>query len=225
MQASFDSRIDRIKNKLDDYKDRGLRYFVSSSFQTHSIPLLHILVNIDSDTPVYFLNTGYHFPETLEFRDEVAKKLGLNLITVESPLTKLAQRDSEGRLMFHSDPDRCCYYNKVLPMEPVMKEFDVWINGVRRSQTAFRNSLPEEQPAAFNTVRYHPMLNWTAKEIWEYRTLNDLPEHPLEAKGIFSVGCMPCTFMTDMTEDGRVGRWSGMQKTECGLQTELVQKK
>ena len=218
----FDELLDPIKEKLESYKEQGKRCFVSSSFQTHSIPLLHIISQIDSTIPVVFLNTGYHFPETLEFRDLVASLLGLNLIIVESPLTKSAQTDSEGRLMFHSDPDLCCYYNKVMPMEPVMQEYDIWINGVRRSQTAFRKSLPLEQPAPFHTLRYHPMLDWTTKDIWEYRKMYNLPAHPLEEIGVFSVGCMPCTRIATPGDDERNARWAGMQKTECGLQTELV---
>ena len=130
--------VERIHQKLGAYRDEGKRVFVSSSFQTHSIPLLHILSSFDNAIPVYFLSTGFHFPETLAFRDEISERLGLNLINLESQIAKVDQRDPTGQFYYASDPDRCCYINKVLPLEPVLQSHDVWISGVRRDQTAFR---------------------------------------------------------------------------------------
>ena len=216
---------DLIAEKLADYKSRGLTTFVSSSFQTHSLPLLHIISRFAPETPVYFLNTGFHFPETMAFRHVIADLMNLNIIDVESPVSKAGQRDEQGKFFFVNNPDHCCYLNKVLPMEPVIAQHDVWINGVRRDQTKFRSTLQEEEPLSDGKLRYHPMLDWTSKMIWEYRNEYNLPEHPLEAKGYLSIGCMPCTRSFEETQDTRGARWAGQSKEECGIQTEFVKPK
>ena len=214
--------VQRAHLRINDYAEKDLKLFASSSFQTHSIPLLHILSTSGVRVPVYFLNTGFHFPETLEFRNHIGKKLDLEIIAVSSPVEKIYQRTRDGQLMYATDPDRCCYFNKVLPLEPVLQNHDIWINGVRRDQTAFRNDLHEEENAAFDTVRFHPMLDWTNKMIWEYRTHYQLEPHPLEQSGYLSVGCVPCTRTYQETIDNRSGRWQGLKKTECGIHTELT---
>jgi len=214
--------IDRIGEKLDEYKSTGLSTFVSSSFQSHSLPLLHLLSRFQPETPVYFLNTGFHFPETMAFRHVIGDLMGLNIIDVSSPVSKAGQRDETGKFFFVNNPDHCCYLNKVLPMEPVIAQYDVWINGVRRDQTKFRATLQEEEPLADGKLRYHPMLDWTNKMIWEYRIEHKLPEHPLEVQGYLSIGCMPCTRSLQESTGARQGRWAGMSKEECGIQTEFV---
>ena len=215
---------DRIHERLCPYRDSGKSLFATSSFQAHSIPLLYILSEFDRDIPVYFLDTGFHFPETRIFRDRICEQLKLNLLVVESPVPKIAQRDEHSAFLFTSDPDRCCYLNKVLPMEPILMQHDVWISGVRRDQTRHRKDLNAEEQGIHDTLRYHPLLDWTAKMIWEYRQAFNLPEHPLEAKGYLSIGCVPCTRKFQEQPDERVGRWAGMSKEECGIHTEFVQK-
>jgi len=215
---------DNFRRKLESYREAGLRMFVSSSFQTHSIPLLHLVSRFGPDIPVYFLDTGFHFPETRIFRNRVVEQLGLKLVSVESPVPKTAQRDGQGMFLYASDPDQCCYLNKVLPLEPVLKMHDVWIAGLRRDQTGFRNDLPEETPGLHGTVKYHPMLDWNSKMIWDYRKQYDLPENPLEARGYLSIGCKPCTRRWNESDDARSGRWVGTTKEECGIHTEFSEK-
>ena len=214
--------LDRIESKLNEYRASGKKAFVSSSFQSHSIPLLHIISRFDKDIPVYFLNTGFHFPETIAFRYEIEDRFGLKIIDAISPVSKAGQRDSNGKFFFVQNPDHCCYLNKVLPMEPVLQQHDIWINGVRRDQTKFRASLQEEEQLADGKMRYHPMLDWNSKMIWEYRKEFNLPEHPLEAQGYLSIGCMPCTRSVEESSGGRGGRWAGTSKDECGIQTEFI---
>jgi phosphoadenosine phosphosulfate reductase len=225
MDDTIEKLIDGIKNKLHCYAEGGKSCFVSSSFQTHSLPLLHLISRFAPETQVYFLNTGFHFPETMSFRHEIAELMGLHIIDVVSPVSKSGQRDEQGKFFFVNNPDHCCYLNKVLPMEPVIAQHDVWINGVRRDQTKFRASLQEEEPMADGKLRYHPMLDWTSKMIWEYREEFHLPEHPLEAQGYLSIGCMPCTRSFQETQESRSGRWAGQSKEECGIQTEFVKTK
>ena len=225
--ANYEPQIAFFHSKIEEYKRKGLRIFASSSFQTHSIPMLHILASIDPNIPVYFLETGYHFPETLDYRDQIRDRLGIQVINVESPIPKTSQRAGNGMLYFASDPAYCCYLNKTLPMEPVLAANDIWITGVRRDQNANRKNFDYEAKGPHNTLRFHPMLDWNSRMIWKYSQDHNLPKHPLEDKGYVSIGCAPCTHKMDLSEggDNRSGRWKGMKKTECGLHTDLIEEK
>jgi phosphoadenosine phosphosulfate reductase len=217
----------RFQQGLERYRRAGKSLFASSSFQTHSLPLLHLLSRFSPETPVYFLDTGFHFPETLAFRETIARQMGLDVRDLRSPVSKLGQRDASGQLLFASDPDHCCYLNKTLPMESVLLQYDVWISGLRRDQNNHRKALSEEAPGPHQTLRWHAMLEWDAPLIWAYRQHYQLPEHPLEAQGYLSVGCEPCTerYLDSLglaEGEGRSGRWAGLKKTECGLHTDLI---
>ncbi len=127
-------------------------------------------------------------------------------------------------MLFASDPDYCCYLNKVAPLEPILAEHDVWINGVRADQGEVRKNFQIEEKSKFGVIRFHPMLDWTGKIIYQYLSEHQLPRHPLEDKGYLSIGCEPCTRKLDFETDSRGGRWYGLKKTECGLNTELISK-
>jgi len=214
--------FENIKNKLHTYQQQGLKMYTTSSFQTHSIVLLHIISRIDKTIPIYFINTGYHFPETVAFKDQLAATYGLNIKEVSSPIPRHMQKDEQGRLLFASDPDFCCHINKVQPLEPVLSEYDVWINGVRADQSAVRKNFQIEEPAPHGVIRFHPMLDWNMRMIYAYLKEYNLPRHPLEEKGYTSIGCEPCTRKMDLEMHEREARWYGLKKTECGLNTELV---
>ncbi len=214
--------ISAIKKQLRAFREEGKRVFATSSFQTQSVPLLHILSRVDRDIPVYFLNTGYLFPETIRFKDRIRDDFGLNIIPLYPTVPKSQQKDRNGTLLFLTDPDYCCYLNKTQPMEPILAGHDIWISGVRGDQNATREQMGTFEEAPFNCTRYHPVLGWTEKMIYRYIKEHGLPKHPLEESGYMSIGCEPCT--RKITGDGRDGRWFGMNKTECGLHTELVKK-
>ncbi|MCU0428648.1 MAG: phosphoadenylyl-sulfate reductase [Cytophagaceae bacterium] len=216
--------VDDIRKQIEGYQAKGLKLFTTSSFQSHSIPLLHILSTIDRNIPVYFINTGYHFPETVAFKDQVAEMLGLNMRETVASVPRMMQKDEQGRLLFTSDPDYCCHLNKVQPLDPVLAEHDVWINGVRADQSAVRKEFKLEEKAPHGVIRFHPMLDWNSKMIYLYAKEHNLPKHPLEEKGYLSIGCEPCTRKYDPEWNEREGRWFGLKKTECGLNTELVKK-
>jgi phosphoadenosine phosphosulfate reductase len=213
-----------IEKKIRAYQEEGKSLFTSSSFQSHSIVLLHILSRIDKSIPVYFINTGYHFPETITFRDKVTDLFGLTMVDKKPATPKSLQKDASGKLLFTSDPDYCCHLNKVLPMDEALIEHDIWINGVRGDQSAVRKAMLVEQPAPHNTLRFHPMLDWTSKMIYDYQKEFNLPKHDLESKGYLSIGCEPCTRKFDLEMQERESRWFGMNKTECGLHTDLITK-
>ena len=216
--------FEEIKEKMESYQRLGLKLFSSSSFQTHSLVLLHIISRIDKRIPIFFINTGYHFPETISFKDHIAKLFELDVRDVFPLTPKSMQKDAHGRLMFASDPDYCCFLNKTQPMEPILAAFDIWVNGVRADQSDARKNFRVETPAPFNTIRFHPMLDWSAKRIYEYLKEYNIPHHPLEEKGYFSIGCEPCTRRIEISADAREGRWFGLKKTECGLNTDFVSK-
>ena len=216
--------FEEIEKQINKYKDEGKTMFTSSSFQSHSIVLLHILSRIDKTIPIHFINTGFHFPETISFRDKVSEEFGLNLIDKKPSTPKSLQKDAKGRLLFTSDPDYCCHVNKVIPMDEGLAEHDIWINGVRADQSATRKAMQVEQPAPHNTIRFHPMLDWTSKMIYEYQKEFKLPRHQLESQGYLSIGCEPCTRKFDLEMQEREARWFGMNKTECGLHTALISK-
>lgn len=220
----MEKALDRIKKEIKDFSSGGKKLFMTSSFQTHSIPLIHIVHNVDPEIPIYFIDTGYHFTETIEFKNELKDKYGFNVVDIRSEVSRINQRDAAGNLMYTSDPDYCCYINKVQPLEPVLREFDIWISGVRSAQTKHRENLGRTVEGKHGTLHYHPVIEWTSKMIYDYRKTFDLPEHPLEKYGYFSVGCMPCTRKIDMSGKGseRDTRWFGLNKNECGLHTETL---
>lgn len=213
-------RFEQIQNQIEHYKSQNKFLFTTCSFQTHSLVLLHMLSVIDKTIPVYFINTGFHFAETLVFKDEIASQFGIHVITKASATPKSMQKNLQHQLLFTSDPDYCCYLNKTQPIEPLLQANDVWINGVRADQSAKRSSFTMEQATPFRAIRFHPMLDWNQKMIYQYLKENKIPKHPLEAKGYFSIGCEPCTRKFDINARG--GRWFGLNKTECGLNTDLV---
>lgn len=219
--------IEPIRQQIQHYQQQGLRLFATSSFQSYSIPMLHIISRIDASIPIYFLHTGYHFPETLTYKEQITALLGLNVIDLKPAIPKHLQRDTHGQLYFTSDPDLCCHINKVQPLEPVLAEKDVWITGVRRDQSTNREEMSHEEQAPQSTLRYHPMLDFDKRMIVQYLKAYELPRHPLELKGYVSIGCEPCTKRVDIDQVGseRDGRWSGLNKTECGLHTELMNNK
>jgi phosphoadenosine phosphosulfate reductase len=217
-------KFEEIKAKIEDYRATGKKMFTTSSFQSHSLVLLHMLSRIDRSIPVYFINTGYHFPETIQFRDYITGLFGLTIVDLKSDVPKFMQRDGEGKLLFTSDPDHCCYLNKTQPMDGILRSNDVWINGVRADQSAVRAAMKIEQPAQHGSIRFHPMLDWNSKMIWQYQKEYNLPKHPLEEKGYVSIGCEPCTRKLDPEMQEREARWFGLNKIECGLHTDLISK-
>ncbi len=188
----------------------------TSSFQTQSAPLLHMIAQAVPGTPVLFLDTGFHFPETLRYRDELVERLGLRLVSVGSRLGHAAFLQEHGQL-YRRDPDLCCYLNKVEPLERALKPFRGWVAGVRRDQTDHRRNTAIAAWTDDGTLKLNPMATWTDEDVQTYIRDHELPEHPLSQKGYHSIGCAPCTRPVRAGEDLRAGRWAGVAKTECGL--------
>lgn len=220
-KKDLEAKADAVVERIQTYLDEGKKVFTTSSFQSQSLPLLHMISRLDADIPVYYTNTGFLFPDTVRFADQLKQDLGLNLIALRPDVPKIKQLDAAGRFLYASDPDYCCYLNKVKPLEPILMEHDIWINGIRADQSSVRAAMAEVEPANYGCTRFHPMLGWDSKMVYYYRKYHDLPEHPLEALGYLSIGCEPCTSKAREGNE-RNARWFGMNKTECGLNTTLV---
>lgn len=198
------------------------RLAATSSFQTQSVALLHMLSRVRPDIPVIFLDTGYHFSETLAYRDQLVADWGLNLRIVRSALNRADFIRQYGDALYRRDPDLCCYINKVEPMQRALGDLDAWLSGIRRDQTAQRaNAMPLEQ-LPDGRVKVQPLVAWTHKDLWSYIHRHDLPAHPLFSQGYLSVGCAPCTAPVTGDGDERSGRWASQSKTECGLHTAIT---
>ncbi len=195
----------------------GPSVVASSSFQTQSVPLLHLISRVCPAMPILFIDTGFHFPETLAFRDDLQARYGLNIVTVHPEITKseLFRRYGEG--LYRRDPDLCCYINKVRPMQKALEGKLAWVTGVRRDQTAHRAKLRTLELQPTGILKIHPLLRWTKEDIAAYRERHQLPVHPLYHLGYLSVGCAPCTRPVLVGENERAGRWADSGKTECGL--------
>jgi phosphoadenosine phosphosulfate reductase len=197
---------------------------VVSSFGAESAALLHLIAQVDPAVPVLFLETGKHFPETLEYRDLLVERLGLtNLINLLPDAEALAKKDENG-LRWSYDPDGCCEIRKVKPLEKALLGYDASFSGRKAFQASTRATLPRfevDTTDAQGRLKVNPLIDWSPERIAAYIAEHELPPHPLVAQGYPSIGCMPCTSKVAAGEDPRSGRWRGWDKTECGIHVAL----
>ena len=194
------------------------RFAIVSSFGAESAILLAAAAQVDRTIPVLMIDTGYLFPETLAYRDQLKERLGLSDMRTLTPDAFEAEtQDPEGDL-FTRDTDACCALRKVRPLSRALEGFDVWANGRKRYQGASRADIPVAE-ADGPRLKFNPLALLGRDEVVQrFRDLG-LPFHPLEKFGYASIGCMPCTSRTPQGEDPRAGRWRGKGKVECGLHT------
>jgi phosphoadenosine phosphosulfate reductase len=187
-----------------------------SSFGIESAVILSLVAEIDPATPVIFLETGKHFPETLAYRDTLIERLGLTDVRSVAPDPALAAAvDPDGRLSQRA-PDHCCFLRKVEPLDRALDGFAAWITGRKRFQGGERQALPRLE-AVDGRIKINPLVDWTPQDVATAFRSRGLPLHPLALDGYRSVGCAPCTQRTAAGEDARAGRWAGLDKTECGI--------
>jgi phosphoadenosine phosphosulfate reductase len=194
----------------------GDRVVLSSSFQTQSVALLHLVSKAVPQLRVIFVDTGYHFPETLQYRDQLAEQFGLNIVTVSAEGSERMDQDGESNPLHLTNPDLCCALHKTAPIAKGLENADAWITGIRRDQTATRQGAQYVELQSDGLYKVNALLKWTSRDLWKYINHHDLPTHPLFHQGFMSVGCAPCTRAVQAGEGERDGRWNG-RKTECGL--------
>jgi phosphoadenosine phosphosulfate reductase len=192
------------------------RIALVSSFGTDSAVLLHLVAQVDPATPVIFLDTGRVFAQTLVYRNELARTLGLTNIRVAKPTPARLMTEDPDRLLSYSNPDLCCWIRKVEPLDAALEPFSAWITGRKRAQAATRASLATFEAEA-GRIKVNPLASWTSRDVTEYMTVHNLPPHPLVSDGYASIGCAPCTTRVRPGEDARAGRWRGSAKVECGI--------
>jgi phosphoadenosine phosphosulfate reductase len=190
---------------------------IVSSFGADSSVLLHLVSQVDRNLPVYFLETGKHFPETLAYVETLKTQLGLTNVVALTPDPKdLARFDPKGDL-WETDPDSCCHIRKTEPLDAVMEKFGGWVTGRKRFQTRERGVLPHFELTSDDRIKVNPIAYFSDADVNAYKAAHGLPEHPLFAKGYKSIGCAPCTTVVAEGEDPRAGRWRGLNKKECGI--------
>jgi len=205
---------DRLSWALDTFGD-GLLF--TSSFGAGSGVLLHMWSELAREQPVIFLDTGFLFPETLAYKDELARRLGLRVEVVRPAISAGEFIELHGESIQRRAADFCCAKNKVEPLLPYERAATAWVSGLRRDQGPTRRHLPivVEQPP--RPVKVHPLATMTRDDVRAYMRDNGVPEHPLALRRYLSIGCAPCTAPVGDTDDERAGRWAFSDKTECGL--------
>ena len=180
----------------------------------------HMIASVAPEIPVVFLDTGYHFPETLETRDDLVARTNINLLTITPVMSVQEQDDIYGPNLWDRDPDLCCKLRKVVPMEESLVGYEAWITGLRVAAAPHREDVPVvEYDEKRGVLKISPLLNWTDEDLLRYTIENDVPVNPLMYQGYPSIGCAPCTARVDAGSDPRSGRWAGKDKNECGLHT------
>jgi phosphoadenosine phosphosulfate reductase len=191
------------------------------SFQAEDIVVLHLLRKHVPKIPVLFLETGYHFRETYEFRDQLSRDWGLNLVNVIPKQTVQAQEGAFG-ILYREDPTKCCQLRKVDPLLEAVQPFDTWFTGLRREQSVTRKDLKKAElhrlPTGETLAKVSPLADWSWGQVWEYTRAHKLKYLPQYDQGYLSIGCQPCTAVPEDRDNPRSGRWGG-RKLECGIHT------
>lgn len=202
------SYLDRLKNIFNEFAPEDI--LVTTSFGSSSIVLLHLLHKVRPEHPVYLINTGYLFEATHQYKQELMKRFGLNIVDVHP--RQSSHEFTSTHNVWQDNPDFCCFINKVEPMNDLKRGKRIWISGLLRFQNANRS---EKQlfEGSHELIKFHPIIDMEQGDVNLYRTIYELPAHPLEYEGYGSIGCEHCT----QKGEGRSGRWQGSKKTECGL--------
>jgi phosphoadenosine phosphosulfate reductase len=192
---------------------------VTSSFQAEDMVVVHMVRQVFGDVPVIFLDTGYHFAETYEYRDRLTREWKLNLVNVLPALT-VAQQEAQFGILNQTAPDRCCGMRKVGPLFASLEPYRLWFTGLRREQAKTRANLQAVDtftlPTGKQLQKVSPLADWSTRDVWRYAEEHGIPLLPLYNEGYTSIGCEPCTSLPFDPNDPRSGRWGG-SKQECGI--------
>lgn len=201
----------------------GVGLTMATAFGAEGCALLAMLgtqVPNGRSVHVFNLETGYQFAETLELRERIAAKYGIEVEYVRAPETVVEMEARFGGPIYGTNPDECCRIRKVAPLKDALVGYTAWITAIRRDQTSHRAQADiVEWDPKFNLVKINPLANWSKKDVWAYITINEAPYNPLHDQGYPSIGCFPCTRPVALNEDERSGRWATSAKLECGLHT------
>jgi len=212
--------LDQALQTLLSAADRG-KACLTCSFQAEDMIVLHLLRQEVPDIPVLFLDTGYHFAQTYEYRDRIAREWQLHLVNV-LPQQTVAQQESQFGILYQSNPTQCCQLRKVEPLMQSLEPYEIWFTGLRREQSPSRKNLKKVEqhrlPSGKTLLKVSLLADWTWKQVWNYVGAHHLSYLPQYDEGYVSIGCQPCTAIPDDPNNPRSGRWGG-KKLECGIHT------
>ena len=193
---------------------------MATAFGPEGCVIIHYLAEIEPRTPIFNLDTGYQFPETLALRERILERYGI-AVEYKCADTTVEQYEAQnGGPLYKTNPDKCCFDRKVTVLRQAALGMRAWMSGIRRDQSSDRAAAPiVGWDKKFGLVKISPLANWTKKDIWKLITEHNIPYNPLHDQGYTSIGCWPCTRAVMFGEDERAGRWSGTAKVECGLHT------
>jgi phosphoadenosine phosphosulfate reductase len=201
--------------------NENARVCLTSSFQAEDMAVLHLLRQRIPEVAVLFLDTGYHFSQTYEYRDRMAKEWSLHLVNV-LPKQTVPEQESAFGILYRSDPTRCCQLRKVEPLVGALEAFDVWFTGLRREQSPTRKNLKKVElhrlPTGKTLWKVSLLADWNWEQVWNYVNANGISHLPQYDEGYLSIGCEPCTALPVDPNNPRSGRWGGT-KLECGIHT------
>jgi phosphoadenosine phosphosulfate reductase len=191
------------------------------SFQAEDVVVLDLLRKQFPDIPVLFLETGYHFAETYEFRDRMAWDWNLNLVNV-IPERSVAEQETAFGILYREEPTKCCQSRKVEPLQRALEPYEIWFTGLRREQSITRKNLEKVElhrtPGGKALTKVSPLADWSWGQVWEYTAATKIANLPQYDQGYRSIGCEPCTAIPEDPNNPRAGRWGG-EKLECGIHT------
>lgn len=197
------------------------RIVLACSFGAEDVALVDMMHRIDPNAPLFYLDTDFLFPETIEVRDRIIAHYGLKpaqVIQMKSLLTPDQQAVQHGPALWASKPDQCCELRKIEPLNRILANYSAWITGIRRDQAPTRaNAGLMEWDRKFNLVKVNPLARWSSEEVWMYLQLHEIPYNALHDRNYPSIGCTHCTVPVLPGDDPRSGRWKNFGKTECGL--------
>jgi phosphoadenosine phosphosulfate reductase len=201
--------------------NRSMHLCLTSSFQAEDMVVAHVLRRRIPAVPVLFLDTGYHFAQTYEYRDRMTRQWSLNLVNV-LPAQTVKEQESAFGILYRTEPTRCCQLRKVEPLMNALEPFDIWFTGLRREQSPTRKNLKKLElhrlPTGKTLWKVSLLADWTWEQVWQCVIANGIPSLPQYDEGYLSIGCEPCTALPSDPNNPRSGRWGGT-KLECGIHT------
>jgi phosphoadenosine phosphosulfate reductase len=224
IHEEVNTKLDTVRAALSQEITGKQDVCLTCSFQAEDVLLTKLAIELDANIPILFLDTGYHFRETYEYRDRIAADWQLNLIKL-LPEKTVAEQEAEHGLLYQSAPDQCCKLRKVEPLFKAVAGYRVWLTGLRREQAKSRAALEESAlftlPGGKQVLKLAPLAAWTMRDVWYACESLSIPLLPLYARGYSSIGCEPCTTLPLDPNDPRSGRWAG-RKVECGIHIEAA---
>jgi phosphoadenosine phosphosulfate reductase len=219
LQSKLKSNPDFLDILKWAFQEYGDEIVYSCSFGAEGIVLIDLIHKVKRDATIIFLDTGLHFQETYDLIDKIKERYpSLQIRMVKSRVSLEEQIKWYGDELWKHNPNLCCHMRKIVPMKEALSDVKAWISGLRREQSPLRSKTQYiNKDEKFQKVKVCPLIHWTWDDIMTYIQLNNLPYNPLHDKGYPSIGCAPCTSPVSETEDSRAGRWTGNNKTECGL--------